>query len=205
MKRYLAFVAIGSGFATVEEFLTVVLLRHDVGSYIFTLVILFPVFLSVVYFSSKLLDRAFHREQARELAHLAVYAWVGLMLEWFLMGLAPWSNPNANPLLMLVFQLGMLSFWGTVAFAPRLFLNGRGRATAKRMLRFYIPYFTLVYVIAFAAPERARFAIVIPCIIFGYLALNVFYAKYFRATFGSLTKIDEQGQEGDKTALAVQQ
>ncbi len=42
MKRFLAFLAIGSCFATVEEFLTVVVLRHDVPSYVFTLIILFP-------------------------------------------------------------------------------------------------------------------------------------------------------------------
>ena len=35
MKRLLAFIGIGSFFATVEVFLTVVVLRNDFGSYLF--------------------------------------------------------------------------------------------------------------------------------------------------------------------------
>jgi hypothetical protein len=36
------------------------------------------------------------------------------------MRLSPWKNPN---LLQIPFQIGMFSFWGTVAFAPRILLT----------------------------------------------------------------------------------
>ena len=39
------------------------------------------------------------------------------------MGLSPWSNPAANPVLMLAFQTGMFAFWATVATVPRVFLD----------------------------------------------------------------------------------
>jgi hypothetical protein len=185
VKRFLAFIGIGSFFATVEEFLTVVVLKRDPGSYIFTLVILFPVFLTLVYFSSRLLDRLVRGKPAQELAHYFVYGVAGLMIEWFLIGLAPWSNPNANPALMFVFQLGMFSFWATVAFAPRLFINPDELSgkIGKSILKFYVPYFILVYIVSLLVPPGLRFVTIISTVIFGYLFLNLFYINYFRQAF----------------------
>lgn len=187
MKRFAAFIGIGSFFATVEEFLTVVVLKHDVPSYVFTLLVLFPAFLTFVYVSSKLLDKLWHAEATRDVAHFSVYGWLGLMIEWFLIGLSPWSNPSANPLVMLVFQLGMFSFWATVAFAPRLFLASRefSRRTRKSIMLFYVPYFTFVYVIGLSVPAEHRFATIIPLVIAGYLVLNVFYLAYFVRMFSA--------------------
>jgi hypothetical protein len=185
VKRYLTFIAIGSCFATVEEFLTVVVLKHDLGSYIFTLLILFPVFLSFVYFSSRFVDRLVQGRPAQELLHYFVYGFAGLMIEWFLIGLAPWSNPAANPALMLVFQLGMFSFWATVGFAPRLFSSPGelSRQARRSVLRFYIPYFILVYIISLSVPQSLRFVTIIPLVIFGYLFLSLLYFVYFRRSF----------------------
>src|SRR5262249_43209618 len=146
---FASFVAIGSAFATVEEFLTVVILRHDVPSYLFTLVVLFPLYLAVVYLGGRFLDRLAPSSRARGLIHLLASGGLGLLLEWTLMGLSPWSNPAANPMLMLGFQLGMFAFWATVATAPRAFLDpsGPGRDARRRILRFYVPYFAMVYVV----------------------------------------------------------
>ncbi len=181
MKKFLTFLAVGSFFATVEEFLTVVVLRQDVKSYVFTLLVLFPVFLTLVWFSSRAIGWVARREPARELIHYFVYGFAGLLIEWFLIGLSPWSNPEANPLLMLVFQLGMFSFRATVGFAPRLFTNPGelSRRTRRAVLWFYVPYFVCAYAIAFAVPGAARFPTIIGLILFGYLSLNVFYARYF--------------------------
>lgn len=183
MKRYATFVGIGSLLATTEEFLTVVILRHDVASYIFTLVVLFPVFLTLVYFSSKLLDRLLPTARGRELVHFFAFGLAGLMIEWFLIGLSPWSNPAANLLLMGLFQLGMFSFWAIVAFLPRLFLNAdeRSRRFRRRMLAFYFAWFALVYVVALSAPASARFGATIVLIIAGYFILDVFAGVYFSA------------------------
>jgi hypothetical protein len=191
MKRFATFIGIGSLFATVEEFLTVVVLRHDVASYVFTLLILFPVFLTFVFFSSKLLDKLWHTDAGRELAHFCVYGWLGLMIEWFPIGLSPWSNPAANPFLMLGFQLGMFLFWATVAFVPRLFLasNERARKVRKSIVTFYVPYFILVYAVGLSVAADRRFVTIVPLVIIGYLIVSVFCLTYFvRAT--SARKID---------------
>jgi hypothetical protein len=83
---------------------------------------------------------------------------------------------------MLIFQLGIFSFWSTLAFAPRLFLDQRDLSLKIRcsILRFFIPYFALVYVVCIAAPEKLKFITIIPPVIFGYLIFNIFYVKYFR-------------------------
>lgn len=191
MRTFLAFLAIGSLFATVEEFLTVLVIRHDLASYLFTLFILFPVFLTFVWSSSRLLNLLIRGQAAQELAHFFTYGLVGLLIEWFLMGLAPWSNPNAHPAIMCIFQLGMFSFWATVAFAPRLFTNAQelSRKTGRAILKFYVPYFVLVYLISFLVPEQMRFVTVVSLVVFGYLTLNLFYLQYFRRLFSQSTTI----------------
>jgi hypothetical protein len=86
------------------------------------------------------------------------------------MGLSPWSNPVANPRMMLGFQVGMFAFWATVATAPRVFLDrrGPGRHARQRIVRSFVPYFVLVYGVGLSVPERLQFAIIIPLITVGY-------------------------------------
>ncbi|HEY2979562.1 MAG TPA: hypothetical protein VGJ22_00145 [Anaerolineales bacterium] len=179
------FVLVGTFFSTVEEFLTVVVLKHDLASFVFTLLVLFPVFLTFAFLSSRLFNRLLRREPARDIAHFVIYGVFGLMIEWFLIGLAPWSDPSANPILMALFQFGMFSFWATVGFAPRLFISGAelARETRASILRFYIPYFALTYVVALTVPIELRFVAIIGLVIFGYAFLNLFYLKYFAQSF----------------------
>lgn len=151
----------------------------------FTLLILFPVFLTVVWFSSRLINRFIRGEPRQDLVHYFLYGGVGLLMEWFLMGLAPWSNPDANPAVMFIFQFGMFSFWATVAFTPRLFAKTHeaARQCRKSILRFYIPYFLVVYLFAFTVPADLKFVTIISLILFGYLFLNVYYVVYFVCSF----------------------
>jgi hypothetical protein len=193
MKRFITFIGVGSFFSTVEEFLTVVVLKHDVASYVITLLVLFPMFLTFVYFSSMLLDMLWHTDTGAELSHFFVYGWVGLMMEWFLMGHSPWGNPAANPVLMLGFQLGMFSFWSTVAFAPRLFLadNDRAKNVRRWILAFYVPYFVFVYVIGLAVPADSRFGTIVILVIAGYFIVSALFACYFVWSIRSSTLIDK--------------
>jgi len=64
---------------------------------------------------------------------------------------------------MCVFQLGMFSFWATVAFAPRLFVNCEelSQKTSKAILKFFVPYFMFVYVVGLTAPASMRFVTII--------------------------------------------
>jgi hypothetical protein len=176
------FIAIGSIFATVEEFLTVALLKRDIGAYLFTLLILFPIFLALVYFSSRWLNRLSNSQLQQELTHFITYGLAGLIIiEWLLIGFTPAKTIPAHPILGSLFQVGMFSFWSTVAFAPRLILNrdDLSRVIARKMLRFYTAYFIIVYIIAFALPRDKRFGPVVTLIICGYFTMNLWFARYF--------------------------
>jgi hypothetical protein len=180
-RKLLAFVAIGLCFATVEEFLTVVVLRHDVASYVFTVVVLFPAFLLFVAGTSRVTDLLVRRESLREPIHFVTFGLIGLMIEWFLIGLTPWSNPRAPVALMALFQVGMFSFWATVAYAPRMLLSRDegGRAIRKAVVWFSVVYFALVYVVAATVPGRWRFATVISLLVLGYLVLDGLFVACF--------------------------
>jgi len=183
LKPFVKFILAGSVVATVEEFLTIVVLKRDWPSYVFTLLILFPIFLTLVFFTSRALDRFWKTENAREVAHFATYGMAGMMIEWFLIGLAPWKNSHGHPILMLLFQLGMFSFWSTVGFAPRLYLNSSeaARHTRRKLARFFRIWFAFVYPLVLILPQEKRFGPTIVLIILGYLTVNVGFLRYFWA------------------------
>ena len=153
------------------------------------MVLIFPLYLITVYFSSKIIDY-FWRKETADIVHFSAYGVTGLMIEWFLIGLSPWSNPEAHPGAMFIFQVGMFSYWATVSFVPRLFTDERKNNEIKKtMLKFYFSYFVIVYIIAFLLPVYARFAILIPLIIVGYSLMNIFYLSYFLKSFRNPSKI----------------
>ena len=62
------------------------------------------------------------------------------------------------------------TFWATVATAPRVFLDRRapGRHARRSIVRFFVPYFALVYCVGLSIAARLRFAMIIPLIVVGY-------------------------------------
>lgn len=189
MHKTLKFILIGLIFAGVEEFLTIALIKKDLSGFFNVMVLIFPTYLTIVFFSSKIIDYFWRREIA-DVIHFLTYGIAGLMIEWFLIGLSPWSNPEAHPGTMLIFQVGMFSFWATLSFVPRIFIDERKRFNTikNRMLKFYVSYFIIVYIIAFFIPVYARFVILILLIIVGYSLMNVFYLQYFLKSFGNPSK-----------------
>jgi hypothetical protein len=81
VRGFISFLAIGSAFATVEEFLTVIVLRHDVPTYLFTLLVLFPSYLTVVYLFGRSLDWLAPHHPARHRIHLLASGGLGLLLD----------------------------------------------------------------------------------------------------------------------------
>jgi hypothetical protein len=118
------FYAIGLIIAFLEEFITQGVLKGNLVGWIIPTFIAFVPFLVTVRFISRILHERVGQQRAL-LAYYLVAESIGLMIEWFIIGLSPWNSPGANPVLMLIFQLGIFSFWGTVAFAPQLLLDRR--------------------------------------------------------------------------------
>ena len=103
------FYAIGLAVALLEEFITQgVLKRSPVGWIIPTFIAFLP-FLIVVRQINKILDRRMVEFKA-VLAYYVISGVIGLTTEWLIIRLSPWSNPAANPLLILILQVGIFSF-----------------------------------------------------------------------------------------------
>ena len=111
-------------------------------------------FLIAVRFIGRLLDKKFAEPRALLIYYL-VAGGLGLVFEWFVMGLALWSNPNAPFLPMLIFQLGMFSFWASVALAPRLLLDRREVVSRVRkwFARSFIFCMAVIYLLTFTASK----------------------------------------------------
>ena len=113
----------GLSIAAAEEFLTQGLLKNNYTTWIFTL-IPFGLFLIV----ASCLREFLHRRVCGWIAPLLYYismGTVGLAVEWFIIGLTPWSDRTSPLLLVVLFHSGMFSFWGTVALGPHILLDDR--------------------------------------------------------------------------------
>lgn len=182
MNHLTKFILIGLFFAGVVELVKV--LSGDIIGYLVTLIIPYLPFLLFVYYFGKIIDKKIRDKTKAHLIHYLVFGLFGVVLiEWLLIGLSPWSNPDANPFLMLMFQLAMISYWGTVAFAPRMLLDDRKgfEKIKKSMMRFYIIFFVITYIIGFSNPFEIIYPIVILLTASGHLLLNIFYIWFFRS------------------------
>lgn len=181
VKRSLNFFGVGLLVAGLEEFITQGVLKKTYGGWIIPTIVAFVPFLAIVgligWFLSKRLSEA-----GASLIYYLSSGSIGLLAEWFLMGLSPWKDPNAPFLLMLGFQLGMFSFWGSVAFAPRLLLDRR--ETVSRVRRSYANSLLFgmaaIYGVTFAVPGKAQFVASIVSVLATFLGLNFFYCRYIK-------------------------
>jgi len=175
----------GLTIAALEEFITQGVLKESYFAWIFTL-LPFAVFLGIAGCFWAVL----HRLAAERIAVVGYYlaaGAIGLAVEWFLIGLAPWSDRTSPPVLVAVFHAGVFSFWGTVALAPRILLDDRPQVTGLRR-RFLIALTALgvvTYVLTFAAKIAAaekdvRFLASIGSVVITFLMMNLFYVQYFR-------------------------
>ncbi len=176
----------GIAIAACEEFITQGVLKDSYFLWIFTL-IPFGVFLGIAGCMRAVLHKFTAGRRAAVLYYLAMGT-IGLAVEWFLIGLSPWSDRTSPPLLIAVFHAGMFSFWGTVAFAPHVLLDSRPQ-TAKlrrRLLRTFTALIAATYVLTFAAKilaadQDAQFLASIGPVVVTFLTMNVFYVQYFRS------------------------
>ncbi|MBI2928269.1 MAG: hypothetical protein HYY24_21580 [Verrucomicrobia bacterium] len=181
-KASLRFYFLGLAVAALEEFITQGVLKQNYAAWIVPTIIAFVPFLILVRCIGGLLDNNFAEARAVLIYYVAAGG-IGLLFEWFVIGLTPWSNPSAPFLAMLIFQLGMFSFWGSVALAPRLLLDRRESVGRVRrwFVRALISGMAVIYVLAFTVPREIRFPATIAAVLFTFLALNISYHQYLRA------------------------
>ena len=176
------FLLVGLLVAGLEEFITQGVLKNSYAGWILPTIVAFLPFLLIVRCVGEILMRRLSESGAILIYYLTAGG-IGLLVEWFLIGLSPWRDPGAPALLMLIFQLGMFSFWGGVAIAPQLILDKRDSVSRvrKSYLRFLIGGMAVIYGLTFLVPEKARFLTSIVSVLATFLGLNLFYFQYIRA------------------------
>ena len=183
----------GITIAGFEEFITQGVLKESYFVWVFAL-IPFVVFLGI----AGCIRAAVHRLSAGWRAatlYYAVTGGMGLAVEWFIIGLSPWSDRTSPLPLIIVFHAGMFSFWGTVALFPHFLLDCRPETTAlQRRLRWtFAVLMAVTYVLtltakAVGAEQDTQFLASVGPVVVTFLTMNVFYVQYFR-TCGQSTPL----------------
>ena len=193
-KRFFAY---GLLIAAAEEFLTQGLLKNSYILWIFTL-IPFALFLLLASFLRWFIHRT-ARGWVAPLWYYILMGTVGLAVEWFIIGLTPWSDQTSPFLLIVLFHCGMFSFWGTVALGPHILLDDRlATAAARRAFaRTLVALMVSSYMLALAArlthaSEAVQFLATIGPVVLTFLSMNGIYAWYFSCCSGLI---------GQRTAL----
>ena len=167
--------------ASLEEFISQgVLKRNLIGWIIPTFIAFFP-YLVGAWLIHGLLQKRLKTGNRIELGYYGISGAIGLLIEWFLIGLSPWNNSASDPFLAVIFQLSMFSFWGTVAFVPRILQDKRilARTLVRWLKRCLAGGFLLIYFVTLTSSRQTQFIAGILSIMVVFLLLNAFYFKYF--------------------------
>jgi len=180
------FFAYGLAIAAGEEFITQGVLEGSYFLWVFK-VIPFAVFLGMAWCAREILNKHARGWRAVALYYL-VSGDVGLALEWFVIGLSPWKDTTSPIVLLALFHAGMFSFWGTVALAPHVLLDGRPEiASLKRRFATTLAILMgVIYAVALAGKVAGmrgdlHSGATIGLVIITFLTMNVFYVQYFRS------------------------
>jgi hypothetical protein len=174
MKKLVTFVLLGLAFAAPGEVLNQVLARRNVRAFASTM-ISYAVLLLIGFFVGKGINAVFSRSRARLIYYL-LFGFLGLMVEWFLLGNAPVAEP-----LQVVTQPGMFTYWGTMLLAPELMTEPDFPALKWSFASYFVLFSTFYLLVALVVP-RDKGGIFFGFIFFatGTTALNYFYVKYFK-------------------------
>jgi len=110
MKELLIFVLLGLLVAAPGEVLNQILARHNVQAFRSTM-ISYTVLLLIGYFVGEGISSVCKKSRSRLIYYL-LFGFLGLMVEWFLLGNAPVLEP-----FQIITQPGMFTYWGTMLLA----------------------------------------------------------------------------------------
>jgi len=167
------FVLLGLGFAAPGEVLNQILARHNVRAFSSTM-ISYTVLLMVGFFVGKGLGAIFSKSKARLIYYL-LFGFLGLMVEWFLLGNAPVLEP-----FQIITQPGMFTYWGTMLLAPWLMMEPEFPELKRSFARFFVLFSAFYLLVALIVP-REKGGIFFGFVFFasGTALLNYYYVKYF--------------------------
>lgn len=110
MPRYIRFLLIGLVLGLFTEIQLKLIAGINPPAFIIALAA-YPVFVSLSYAISNWIDRRAWTVWKGDMVHYAIVGFIGLAVEWTLLGNGPGSN---------AIQLGMFAMWTTFGFGPRV-------------------------------------------------------------------------------------
>lgn len=134
MKNLIKFILVGLGVVAVGEFQLGVIFRGDVTGYGITM-LLYVVILSLAYGFLKFAYKKWPRAKA-DMYYFITLSIFGLLIEWFLLGTAPWLDHEAN-------QFGMLAWWSALALVPVIFIDPEATESIKNRIKKTLLIFSL--------------------------------------------------------------
>lgn len=173
------FCLLGLLVAGLEEFITQGVLKGTYGGWILPTLIAFVPFLLLLRATGAWLDRLLP-QPASVLSYYLLAGSVGLLVEWFVIGLSPWRDPLAPIPAIAAFHAGMFSFWGTVALVPRIWMDSRESVACirQRVRRWTGAGFLGIYILTFTMPDSLRFGVVIISVLALFTGLNICHYQY---------------------------
>ena len=173
MKKYTVLILIGLFFAAPGEILNHFVFNPSssgLSGFVRTMII-YVVFLSIVWSGLRFLFKKYSRLAASLVSYLIV-GFVGLMIEWFIIGNSPWQNPEAN-------DLGMFTFWGTMVLAPLILTDMNISKKFRKTLWIYFLAASIISLILGVTSRGDLRFLGLLIWIYSTIGLNVFYLKYF--------------------------
>lgn len=174
LKKLLIFTSLGLLFAAPGEVLNQILARQNVRAFRSTM-ISYGVLLLIGFFAGDGISAVCKKSRAR-LIYFLLFGFLGLMVEWFLLGNAPVLEP-----FQLITQPSMFTYWGTMLLAPCLMMEPDFAALKKSFARFFVS-FSLIYLLVALVVPRAKAGIFFGFVLFaaGTTALQLFLREAFQ-------------------------
>lgn len=176
MKKLLVFIALGLFFAAPGEILNQILARQDLRAFRSTMTS-YVVLLAIGFFVEHRIRSLFAPNKFRaRLIYYFFFGFLGLMVEWFLLGNAPVLEP-----FQIITQPGMFTYWGTLLLGPCLIADAAFARRRKAFVAFFASFSAIYLLLALLLP-RDKGGIFLGFVVFatGTTALNYFYFSYFK-------------------------
>ena len=109
----------------------------------------YALLLLIGFFVGKGINSLCNKSRSRLIYYL-LFGFLGLMVEWFLLGNAPVLEP-----LQIITQLGMFTYWGTMLLAPCLIMEPDLAALKKSFATFFAS-FSLSYLLVALVVSRSK-------------------------------------------------
>ncbi len=171
--RITPFVLIGSVVAWVGEFVFNILITGNYSNFLFTL-LFYPCYLALAFYLQKYLACAFKIKHIHFFACYFLFGFIGLAIEWFVIGNSPWGNPEA-------IQFGQFSYWTALVLVPLIVLGNVSKRAKYLVLYILAKFVILSLIFFFVLPPHTHLFFLTILLTIAYVLLHIPYVMHWKA------------------------